>query len=144
MTTSDRNTAEAQRLLRFHQPTTHVRHLGPLDERNRKAAASLLAEPGAAPDRRTAVRSGEHVVALGESTTADRLSWFEILRHLLPEDVRCTTLPYRGAPAVFDCHVCHQSYERPDLTACVTHEAVVCSLCLSTDKVGDHVLPATV
>ncbi|MEV6682474.1 allantoin permease [Streptomyces erythrochromogenes] len=45
---------------------------------------------------------------------------------------------------IFDCHVCAQSYERPDLTACVTHEAVVCSLCLSTDKAGDHVLPATV
>ncbi|WP_079407614.1 purine-cytosine permease family protein [Streptomyces sp. 3211] len=43
-----------------------------------------------------------------------------------------------------DCHVCGQSYERPDVTACVTHAAVVCSLCLSTDKVGDHVLPATV
>ncbi|MEV6841665.1 allantoin permease, partial [Streptomyces sp. NPDC051133] len=42
-----------------------------------------------------------------------------------------------------DCHVCHQPYERPDLTACATHDAVVCSLCLSTDKVGDHVLPAT-
>ncbi|MFJ9945325.1 purine-cytosine permease family protein [Streptomyces erythrochromogenes] len=42
-----------------------------------------------------------------------------------------------------DCHVCDRSYERPDLTACVTHEAVVCSLCLSTDKAGDHVLPAT-
>ncbi|GHF38213.1 allantoin permease [Kitasatospora xanthocidica] len=41
-----------------------------------------------------------------------------------------------------DCHVCRQPYERPDLTACATHEAVVCSLCLSTDKVGDHVLPA--
>ncbi|MFK0046075.1 allantoin permease [Streptomyces sp. NPDC090741] len=46
--------------------------------------------------------------------------------------------------ATLDCHVCHQPYERPDLTACVTHDAVVCSLCLSTDKVGDHVLPATV
>ncbi|MER7673467.1 allantoin permease [Kitasatospora sp. NPDC096128] len=43
---------------------------------------------------------------------------------------------------VLDCHVCHQPYERPDLTACDTHEAIVCSLCLSTDKVGDHVLPA--
>ncbi|MFI8344824.1 purine-cytosine permease family protein [Streptomyces sp. NPDC085639] len=43
-----------------------------------------------------------------------------------------------------DCHVCAQSYERPDVTACVTHAAAVCSLCLSTDKVGDHVLPATV
>ncbi|MFJ2750576.1 purine-cytosine permease family protein [Streptomyces sp. NPDC087297] len=42
-----------------------------------------------------------------------------------------------------DCHVCGQSYERPDVTACITHAAVVCSLCLSTDKVGDHVLPAT-
>ncbi|KOU28467.1 purine-cytosine permease family protein [Streptomyces sp. WM6368] len=41
------------------------------------------------------------------------------------------------------CHVCGQSYERPDVTACITHAAVVCSLCLSTDKVGDHVLPAT-
>ncbi|MFJ8569205.1 purine-cytosine permease family protein [Streptomyces sp. NPDC093514] len=46
--------------------------------------------------------------------------------------------------ATLDCHVCGQSYERPDVTACVTHAAVVCSLCLSTDKVGDHVLPATV
>lgn len=42
----------------------------------------------------------------------------------------------------FDCHVCHQPYERPDLAACATHDALVCSLCLSTDGVGDHVLPA--
>ncbi|MER6134308.1 allantoin permease [Streptomyces sp. NPDC001815] len=42
----------------------------------------------------------------------------------------------------YDCHVCHQAYERPDLAACQTHDAHVCSLCLSTDKVGDHVLPA--
>ncbi|MEW1959894.1 hypothetical protein [Kineococcus sp. NPDC059986] len=44
--------------------------------------------------------------------------------------------------AVLTCHVCHQDYERPDVAACVTHDDVVCSLCLSTDKVGDHVLPA--
>lgn len=44
----------------------------------------------------------------------------------------------------YDCHVCRQPYERPDLAACATHDAVVCSLCLSTDTVGDHVLPATV
>jgi hypothetical protein len=25
---------------------------------------------------------------------------------------------------------------------CQTHDAFVCSLCLSTDKVADHVLPA--
>jgi hypothetical protein len=39
------------------------------------------------------------------------------------------------------CHVCHQQYERPDMAACATHDAYVCSLCLSTDKVADHVLP---
>lgn len=41
-----------------------------------------------------------------------------------------------------NCHVCHQDFERPDMAACKTHDAYVCSLCLSTDKVGDHVLPA--
>ena len=44
---------------------------------------------------------------------------------------------------VLTCHVCRQDYERPDMTACLTHDAFVCSLCLSTDKVADHVLPAT-
>ncbi|HET6856163.1 MAG TPA: allantoin permease [Streptomyces sp.] len=53
-------------------------------------------------------------------------------------------LDAEGNPSAttYDCHVCHQPYERPDLTACKTHDAQVCSLCLSTDKVGDHVLPA--
>ncbi|MDT0415481.1 allantoin permease [Streptomyces sp. DSM 41982] len=41
----------------------------------------------------------------------------------------------------YTCHVCAQEYERPDVTACVTHEAHVCSLCLSTDRSGEHVLP---
>jgi purine-cytosine permease-like protein len=40
------------------------------------------------------------------------------------------------------CHVCQQDFERPDMAACQTHDALVCSLCLSTDKVLDHVLPA--
>ncbi|WP_375424163.1 purine-cytosine permease family protein [uncultured Friedmanniella sp.] len=39
------------------------------------------------------------------------------------------------------CHVCRQDYERPDMAACQTHDAYVCSLCLSTDRVADHVLP---
>jgi purine-cytosine permease-like protein len=43
---------------------------------------------------------------------------------------------------VLHCHVCRQDFERPDVTKCETHDAVVCSLCLSTDKVADHVLPA--
>ncbi|MGZ6780996.1 MAG: purine-cytosine permease family protein, partial [Mycobacterium sp.] len=42
------------------------------------------------------------------------------------------------------CHVCHHDYERPDMMRCETHDAHVCSLCLSTDKVADHVLPAQV
>jgi purine-cytosine permease-like protein len=45
--------------------------------------------------------------------------------------------------ATLPCHVCHQDYERPDMAACRTHDAYVCSLCLSTDKVADHVLPRT-
>lgn len=38
--------------------------------------------------------------------------------------------------------MCRQEFERPDVAACPTHDAVVCSLCLSTDTTGDHVLPA--
>jgi purine-cytosine permease-like protein len=44
---------------------------------------------------------------------------------------------------VLHCHVCRQDIERPDVARCETHDGVVCSLCLSQDKVGDHVLPAT-
>ena len=40
------------------------------------------------------------------------------------------------------CHVCHHDFERPDMLACEAHRAHVCSLCLSTDKPADHVLPA--
>ncbi|MFF8778901.1 purine-cytosine permease family protein [Streptomyces sp. NPDC015140] len=43
----------------------------------------------------------------------------------------------------FECHVCGERYERPDVTACQAHGAVVCSLCLSTDRTGVHVLPAS-
>lgn len=44
--------------------------------------------------------------------------------------------------AELPCHVCRQDFERPDMLACRTHDAYVCSLCLSTDRVGDHVLQA--
>ncbi|MFG2138388.1 purine-cytosine permease family protein [Streptomyces sp. NPDC048650] len=43
---------------------------------------------------------------------------------------------------LYACHVCHQTFERPDLAACHTHDAMVCSLCLTIDKTGDHLLPA--
>jgi hypothetical protein len=44
--------------------------------------------------------------------------------------------------ATYVCHVCRQELERPDLAACHRHDGVVCSLCLSTDRTGAHVLPA--
>jgi purine-cytosine permease-like protein len=40
------------------------------------------------------------------------------------------------------CHVCDTEYERPDMMSCDTHDSHVCSLCLSTDKTADCVLPA--
>ena len=42
---------------------------------------------------------------------------------------------------VLTCHVCGQDYERPDMVACQAHGAHICSLCLSTDRTGEHVLP---
>ncbi|MCE7006281.1 cytosine permease [Kibdelosporangium philippinense] len=39
------------------------------------------------------------------------------------------------------CQVCEQSYERPDVLASALG-GVICSLCLSTDRTGKHVLPA--
>ncbi|MFD5337982.1 purine-cytosine permease family protein [Streptomyces hawaiiensis] len=60
-----------------------------------------------------------------------------IAEPLLDEDGNPSAVTY-------ECHVCRQQFERPDVAACLTHDAVVCSLCLSTDKVGDHVLPAAV
>ncbi len=41
-----------------------------------------------------------------------------------------------------NCHVCDHDFERPDMLACETHDAYVCSLCLSTDKSADHLLDA--
>ncbi|CAN5136747.1 allantoin permease [soil metagenome] len=40
------------------------------------------------------------------------------------------------------CHVCHHDYERPDMMKAAGHDGFICSLCLSTDKTGQHVLPA--
>ncbi|MFJ6483750.1 MULTISPECIES: SGNH/GDSL hydrolase family protein [unclassified Streptomyces] len=145
MTTTDRNTAQAQRLLRFHQPEKLLRHLGPLDEpvlaalfgtdagdyrgrleefeeRNREAAATLSAEPDtAARIAALPFRPGEHVVALGESTTADRLSWFEILRHLLPKGVRCTNLAVSGSTTAqaLTQQLPALGFQRPDWVLCM-------------------------
>ena len=44
--------------------------------------------------------------------------------------------------AEIDCLVCADTFERPDMTASATGAGHVCSLCLSTDRTGTHVLPA--
>jgi purine-cytosine permease-like protein len=40
------------------------------------------------------------------------------------------------------CEVCHHDYERPDMLKSAKDDGYICSLCLSTDKTGEHVLPA--
>ena len=40
------------------------------------------------------------------------------------------------------CHVCHHDYERPDMMKSTLADSYICSLCLSTDKKGEFVLPA--
>jgi purine-cytosine permease-like protein len=40
------------------------------------------------------------------------------------------------------CHVCHHDYERPDMMKSTLEDSYICSLCLSTDKKGEFVLPA--
>ncbi|RKN84379.1 SGNH/GDSL hydrolase family protein [Paenibacillus ginsengarvi] len=62
-----------------------------LSETVRDAAADMLEQPDfAAKVDRLPFRPGQTVVAIGESTTDDLLSWFELLRHLVqlrrPED----------------------------------------------------------
>jgi purine-cytosine permease-like protein len=43
---------------------------------------------------------------------------------------------------VLDCHVCGETIERPDMMASATGNGHICSLCLTQDKTGEHVLPA--
>jgi len=40
-----------------------------------------------------------------------------------------------------NCHVCSHDFERPDMLTCQSHEAHICSLCLSTDRDAEHLLP---
>jgi purine-cytosine permease-like protein len=46
------------------------------------------------------------------------------------------------ADAHLKCHVCHHDYERPDMMKSTKEDSYICSLCLSTDKKGEFVLPA--
>ncbi|UGT40353.1 SGNH/GDSL hydrolase family protein [Nocardia yamanashiensis] len=96
-----------------------------LDAQVRAAAADLLTEPEFAElVDRLPFAPGARVVALGESSTADRLSWFEILRHLLelrrPDDrITLTNLAISGSTTT---QVLKSSgalgFHRPDWVLC--------------------------
>jgi acyl-CoA thioesterase-1 len=101
------STEMAERLIRFQHPEKVLGYLGGLDddrlatlfgldlgtyqqlrrshhEQARRAAADLLDDPAFAKTvDQLPFRPNQRVVAIGESTTDDLLSWFEILRHLL-------------------------------------------------------------
>ncbi|MFI9505694.1 SGNH/GDSL hydrolase family protein [Nocardia sp. NPDC052566] len=110
----------------FGLSATEYRELGDdFTARARDAAARLLDNPDiAAQVDRLPFAAGAHVVALGESTTADRLSWFEILRHLLelrrPADrIRLTNLAVSGSTTTQALKsVAALGFLRPDWVLC--------------------------
>lgn len=46
-----------------------------------------------------------------------------------------------GAPAAgdYECHVCQEIFERPDVMNCPVHNEVLCSLCATTDRHHHHI-----
>ncbi|NUW33735.1 SGNH/GDSL hydrolase family protein [Nonomuraea sp. SMC257] len=143
------NAGVAERLVRFQQPEKTLTYLGGLDDARiaalfglddsayrdlvegceaavREVAADMLADPAVAGQvDRLPFRPGQRVVAIGESTTADRLSWFEILRHLLalrrPADaVTLTNLAVTGCSTTQALtQLPALSYHRPDWVLCM-------------------------
>ncbi|WP_327092122.1 SGNH/GDSL hydrolase family protein [Nonomuraea sp. NBC_01738] len=115
--------AMAERLVRFQRPASSLPYLTGADdarvaavfgldagayrelldgfeERVRQAAGTLLGRPGFADLVDRLPLDGEpHIVAIGESTTADRLSWFEILRQVVTSrrPARFTNLAISGS-----------------------------------------------
>ncbi|MFF8381210.1 SGNH/GDSL hydrolase family protein [Streptomyces sp. NPDC015661] len=133
-----------EKLVRFQQPEKILRYLGELpdtrladlfgldpeayrkllrdfDERTRDTAAELLKDPGFAERAdRLPFRPGQRIVALGESSTADRLSWFAILRHLLPDGVELVNLAVSGSTTTQALAQLPQlAFLRPDWILCM-------------------------
>ncbi|MFJ3904816.1 SGNH/GDSL hydrolase family protein [Streptomyces sp. NPDC090025] len=78
-------------------PEAYEQRLAAFAAEARGAADTLRADPELAPAiGRLPFTAGQRIVALGESTTADRLSWLEILTALLPEGVSVTNLAVSG------------------------------------------------
>ncbi|MEV8586916.1 SGNH/GDSL hydrolase family protein [Streptomyces sp. NPDC051180] len=136
--------AHTEKLVRFQQPEKTLRYLGEpsetrladlfglspddyrallrdFDDQARSSAAELLKDPDFA-DRadRLPFRPGQRIVALGESTTADRLSWFSILRHLLPDGVELVNLAVSGLTTTQALtQLSPLSFPRPDWVLCM-------------------------
>ncbi|MFE5710003.1 SGNH/GDSL hydrolase family protein [Streptomyces sp. NPDC056501] len=136
--------AMTEKLVRFQQPEKTLRYLGELseprladlfgldadayrallrgfDDQARATAAELLKDSGFADlADRLPFRPGQRIVALGESTTADRLSWFSILRHLLPDGVELVNLAVSGLTTTQALAQLPQlSFARPDWVLCM-------------------------
>ncbi|MCH0541448.1 SGNH/GDSL hydrolase family protein [Streptomyces sp. MUM 203J] len=133
------------KLVRFQQPEKVLPHLPGLDEsriaalfgltpsdyralreefatRTREAAAGLLADPALAGDvGRLPFAPGQRIAVLGESTTADRLSWCEILRHLLPDGTGLANLAVSGCTTTqaLTTQLPALSSQRPDWVLCM-------------------------
>lgn len=84
-------------------PETYRATLSDIEEERASAVSALAADPDVQHDlRRVPFAHANHIVAVGESTTADRMSWFEILAALLyaerPDlDLRFDNLAVSGA-----------------------------------------------
>ncbi|MCX4982163.1 GDSL-type esterase/lipase family protein [Streptomyces sp. NBC_00572] len=140
----NRNEHLTAKLVRFQQPEKNLRYLGDLpetelaglfglatdtyrklvrdlDDQTRDTAADLLKDPDFA-DRadRLPFRPGQRIVALGESTTADRLSWFSVLGHLLPDGVELVNLAVSGLTTTQALTQLPQlAFLRPDWILCM-------------------------
>ncbi|MGI5163527.1 SGNH/GDSL hydrolase family protein [Spirillospora sp. CA-253888] len=105
---------------RLPRTARRLRPPGPTGRRGTARAAGLRRRGGPA-----ALAGVSHVVAIGESTTADRLSWFEILRHAValrrPDDaVRFTNLAVPGCTTTQAlAQVPALRFQRPDLVFCM-------------------------
>lgn len=143
------STPMTEKLVRFQQPEKLLGYLGHVDEPRiaalfdldpdsyrglrlgftdqvRRTAEELLTDPAIADAvDRLPFAAGQHVAALGESTTADRLSWFEILRWLLalrrPADaITLTNLAVSGCTTTQAlARLPGLAFHRPDWVLCM-------------------------
>ncbi|MBG6139260.1 SGNH/GDSL hydrolase family protein [Longispora fulva] len=138
-----------ERLVRFQHPEKTLGYLGGVDderlaalygldvaayqqlrtglaERAQAAARDLLDDDEfAAKVDKLPFEPGQRIVAIGESTTDDLLSWFEILRHLLAlrrpaDDITCVNLAVSG----------HSSTQALTLLPALPHHAPDWILCM--------------